>query len=63
MDKVWEVEATVEIKTSFYCNTKEEAEKAANEYLTELCQGLYPDACSNSYEIENIYTYDESEEE
>lgn len=55
IDKEWEVEATIEIKTSFYCDTKEEAEKEAHKYLSELCQGLYPDCCSNSYEIENIY--------
>ena len=55
MDKEWEVEATIEVKISFFCDTKEESEKRANEYLTELCTGLYPDCCSNSYEIENIY--------
>lgn len=60
MDEEWEVEATIEIKTSFYCTTKEEAEKMANEYLSELCQSLYPDCCSNSYEIENIYSYSEA---
>jgi hypothetical protein len=27
MDKEWEVEASIEIKTSFWCKTKEEAEK------------------------------------
>jgi len=27
MDKEWEVEASIEIKTSFWCETKEEAEK------------------------------------
>lgn len=43
MDKEWEVEASIEIKTSFWCKTKEEAEKMANDYLTQLCQGLYPD--------------------
>jgi len=59
-DKEWEVEATIEIKTSFLCDTKEEAEKMANEYLTELCTGLYPDCCSNSYEIESIYSYTEA---
>ena len=51
MDKEWEVEATIEIRTSFFCDTKEEAEKEANKYLEELCTGLYPDCCSNSYEI------------
>ena len=59
MDKEWEVEATIEIKTSFFCDTKEEAEKQAHKYLEELCTGLYPDCCSNSYEIENIYSYSE----
>lgn len=59
MDKEWEVEATIEIKTSFYCDTKEKAEKMAHEYLSELCQSLYPDCCSNSYEIEAIYSYSE----
>lgn len=58
-DKEWEVEATIEIKTSFLCNTKEEAEKEAHKYLSKLCQGLYPDCCSNSYEIESIYSYTE----
>ena len=28
MDKEWEVEATIEIRTSFFCDTKEEAEKS-----------------------------------
>ena len=51
-DKEWEVEATIEIRTSFFCDTKEEAEKEAHKYLEELCTGLYPDCCSNSYEIE-----------
>lgn len=60
-DKEWEVEATIEIKTSFFCDTKEEAEKMANDYLTQLCRGLHPDCCSNSYEIENIYSYTEFE--
>jgi len=58
-DKEWEVEATIEIRTSFFCDTKEEAEKLANEYLSELCTGLYPDCCSNSYEIDNVYSYSE----
>ena len=58
-DKEWEVEATIEIRTSFICDTKEEAEKEANKYLTELCQDLYPDCSSNNYEIENIYSYNE----
>ena len=35
MDKEWEVEASIEIKTSFWCETKEEAEKKANDYLTQ----------------------------
>ena len=61
-DKEWEVEATIEIKTSFFCDTKEEAEKEAKKYLEKLCQGLYPDCDSNSYEIENIYSYTEDEE-
>ena len=26
-DKEWEVEATIEIRTTFFCDTKEEAEK------------------------------------
>ena len=38
-DKEWEVEATIEIRTSFFCDTKEEAEKEAHKYLSELCQG------------------------
>lgn len=60
MEQEWEVEATIEIRTSFYCTTKEKAEKMANEYLSELCQSLYPDCCSNSYEIESIYSYSEA---
>ncbi len=60
-DKEWEVEATIEIRTSFFCDTKEEAKKKAHEYLSELCQGLYPDCAMNSYEIENIYSYTEDE--
>ena len=55
-DKEWEVEATIEIRTSFFCDTKEEAEKMAHDYLSKLCTGLYSDCCSNSYEIENIYS-------
>lgn len=62
-NKEWEVEATIEVKTSFICDTKEEAEKKAHEYLSELCQGLYPDCCANSYEIDAIYTYEEEENE
>lgn len=58
-DKEWEVEATIEIRTSFFCDTKEEAKKRAHEYLTEICQGLYPDCAMNSYEIDNIYCYTE----
>lgn len=38
MDKEWEVEFTIEGKTSFFCDTKEEAEKKAHDYLSELCQ-------------------------
>ena len=60
-DKEWQVEATIEIKTSFFCNTKEEAEKLAHEYLSELCTSLYPDCCSNSYEIDEIYSYSDDE--
>ena len=30
IDKEWKVEATIEIKTSFFCDTKEEAEKMAH---------------------------------
>ena len=62
LDKEWEVEATIEIRTSFYCDTKQEAEKAAHKYLSELCQSLYPDCCSNSYDIVDIYTYAEDED-
>lgn len=63
MNKEWEVEFTIEGKTSFFCDTKKEAEEMANEYLSELCQSLYPDCCSNNYEIEDIYTYEEDEDE
>ena len=62
-DKEWEVEATIEIKTSFFCATKEEAEKEAHKHLQKLCQDLYPDCCSNSYEINDICSYTEDEEE
>ena len=60
MDKEWEVEFTIEGRVSFYCDTKEEAKKLADEYISELCQGLYPDCCSNSYEITDIYSYSEN---
>lgn len=59
-EKEWEVEATIEIRTSFCCATKEEAEKEANNYLSELCQDLYPDCCSNNYEIESVYSFSEN---
>lgn len=62
-NKEWEIEATIQIRTSYFGRTKEEAEKKAHEYLSELCQSLYPDCCSNDYEIENIYTYEEDEQE
>lgn len=55
----WEVDFTIQGRTSFFCNTKEEAEKEAHKYLSELCQGLYPDCDSNDYEINEIYTYEE----
>ncbi len=51
MDKEWEVEFTIEGKTSFFCDTREEAEKNAHKYLSELCQSLYPDCCSNSCQL------------
>ena len=35
--KEWEIEATIEIRTSVFCGTKEEAEKEAHKYLSELC--------------------------
>lgn len=63
MIKEWQVEFTIEGKTSFLCDTKEEAEKEAHKYLSELCQGLYPDCCSNDYEIESIYSYTTESEE
>lgn len=59
MTKEWHIEYTIEGSTSFFYETKEEAEKDAHKYLSELCQGLYPDCCSNSYEIVDIYSYDE----
>ena len=37
MIKEWEVEFTIEGKISFFCNTKEEAEKMAHDYVSELC--------------------------
>ena len=55
MSKEWIVEFTIEGRTSFFYDTKEEAEKEAHKYLSELCQGLYPECCSNDYEIENIH--------
>ena len=63
MNKEWEVEATIEIRTSFFCKTKEEAEEEARKYLSELCQSLYPECCSNDYNIDNVYTYEEEEDE
>lgn len=61
--KEWHVEFTINGRTSLFCNTKEEAEKMVHEYLSELCRGLYPDVCSNDYEIESIYSYEDDEEE
>lgn len=61
MGKEWIVDFTIEGRTSFFCNNKEDAEKEAEEYLSELCQSLYPDCDSNNYEIEEIFSYDESE--
>lgn len=60
-DTEWEVEATIEIKTSFICKTQEEAETEAQNYLSNLCKSLYPDCCSNSYEINEIYKISEDE--
>ena len=62
MDKEWHVEATIELKTSFFCKTKIEAKEVADDYLSDLCTRLYPDCCSNSYEIVNIYSYEVMEE-
>lgn len=59
-DKEWEVEASIKIKTSFQCKTKEEAEKMAHAYLIQLCKDLHPNCYSNSYEIDDIYSYTES---
>ena len=56
MLKEWDVEFTIEGKTSFFCGTKEEAEKMAHDYLSGLCQDLYPDCDSTNYEIENLYS-------
>ena len=50
--KEWEIEFTINGKTSFFCATKEEAEKMAHDYLSKL---LYPDCRDSSYEIKNIY--------
>ena len=58
-DKEWEVEATIEIRTSFFLRHKGRSKKEAHKYLEELCTGLYPDCCSNSYEIEDVYSYTE----
>lgn len=48
----WEVEFTLAAKgkTSFFCDTKEEAEEMAHNYFSYL---LYPD-CRPSYEIKGI---------
>ncbi len=62
MDKEWEVEFTLEGRIFLVCESKEEAEKLANEYLSGLCQDLYPDCYSTSYEIDNVYSYSEDEE-
>ncbi len=61
MNKEWEVEATIDIRTSFVCETKEEAEKLAHEYLSELCRDLYPECTADSYEIDSVYSYEEDE--
>lgn len=63
MNKEWHIEATIEIRTSFFCETKKEAEEAADDYLFNLCSDLHPDCDANSYEIENVYTYDGEVEE
>ena len=42
IDKTWEVKTTIEIRTSFLCDTREEVEKEAYKYLSELCRGFYP---------------------
>ena len=62
-DKEWIVEFTITGRTSFYSKTKKEAEKEAKEYLSEVCRDLYPGCDSNDYEIDDIYTYEEDEEE
>lgn len=54
MNKEWELRATIKIKTSFTCNTKEEAEEIARKYLSRLQLLLYPDYCSTNYEIQSI---------
>ncbi len=59
LGREWEVSATIEIKTSVFCDTKEEAEEEARKYLSEICRGLYPDCCSNSYEINDIEEVEE----
>ena len=62
MIKEWNVDFTIEGRTSFFYGTKEEAEKEAKKYLSELSLSLYPE-CDAYYEINDIYTYDEEEEE
>lgn len=62
MIKEWNVDFTIEGRTSFFYETKEEAEKEVKKYLSELCRSLYPGCCSD-YEINEIYTYDEEGEE
>ena len=61
--KEWIVEFTITGRTSFFSNTKEEAEKDAKEYLSEVCKSLYPYCDSNDYDIDEIYTYEEEVEE
>ncbi len=59
MKQDWHVTYSIQGRTTFYCDTKEEAEMLANGYLSQVCRGLYPDCCCNDYEIEEIYTYDD----
>lgn len=61
MNKEWEVKATIEIRKSFFCETKKEAEEEARKYLSKLCHGLYLECCSTDYNIDNAYTYEVEE--
>ena len=51
------IDGTIDGKSSFY-GTYEDAEKAANEYLSALCQDLKPEYDVDYY-IKMIYSYND----